>query len=189
MRRVKLVLISVFAPARAVIAAGRNVKHAFAIAMVLALTAMPVSEALAYYIATSTGTGSLAGVTGAPAPAAGTVSISGFDNPTWFQVNGGTATQTPIIMPGDVLAFNVKATCLTGCPVHVATISLSGWSSDKAGCDPADLPGSFTMPVINVNLDVTTVSTFLPTLLTYVNLGINQNACQGAAFTFNFTSN
>jgi len=102
MRRVhRLVLIPILARAQAVVAAGRNVKHAFAIAIVLALTAMPVSEALAYYIATSTGTGSLAGVTGSPAPAAGTVAISGFDTPTWFQVNGGVATQTPIIAPGD----------------------------------------------------------------------------------------
>jgi hypothetical protein len=155
--------------------------RSFVAAVIVALVAMPVAEALAYF--SSTGTGS----TTATAAQASTVSIAasaGNPNPTY----GGPSTTA--VAPGGTVTQALMATCLTTCPAYVSTISLAGWSSNKTGCDSTSLPGSFTMPPLAFNGNVISGGTPVGSVvITFVNLpNTDQTACAGATLTFNFTT-
>jgi hypothetical protein len=157
--------------------AGR-IRHSFAIALVVALALMPAGEALAYFIATATGTGQVTNVqAGAPPTAVVTIAPDG------AYTYAGPSTSN--LMPGGTVSFAVRVACVSGCPALVTTISLADWSSDKAGCDPASMPSSFTMPALNLNTSIgATSGGWGPAVITWTDLSTNQNACAGANFTF-----
>ena len=161
-----------------VVRAGRF-KHSFAIAVVVALFALPVTEALAYYAAT--GTGIISNAQAGTATSTITIAQNGA-----FTYAGPSTTN---LMPGGTVSFSLLLTCTAGCPTQVTTINLSTWTSDKVGCDVATLPGSFTMPAVNVNASVNTGGSVAgPATITWVNLASNQSACSGAKFAFTLVS-
>jgi len=89
-------------------------------------------------------------------------------------------------MPGGTVGFQLQAACTSGCPAVLSTINLGSWTSDKAGCDSVTLPASFTMPTITYNGNIanaTPVPVGTP-VITWVNLGVSQNACANAKFAF-----
>ena len=161
-----------------VVRAGR-IKHSFAIAVVVALFALPVTEALAFYSASGTGT---------------TDAIAGSPNATVTITTGTARTyagpSTTNLMPGGTVTFGTNIACTANCPAFVGSINLGSWTSDKAGCDTATLPGSFTMPAIVVNASFTAAGGAGPNgTITWVNLAtLSQNACAGAHFTFNLVT-
>ncbi|MEO8744953.1 MAG: hypothetical protein ABI334_00495 [Candidatus Dormiibacterota bacterium] len=155
-------------------------KRSFGIAVAIAMFVLPVATALAFYSATGSGTV----VTNAAASPSSVVTIA---------ANGGLTYAGPSstnLAPGGTVSFSTLITCTAGCPADVTTINLTSWISNKSGCDMATLPGSFTMPTINVNNPNVTaggVSGGIATI-TWVNLGVPQNACSGALFTFTLST-
>jgi hypothetical protein len=128
------------------------------------------TTAAAFYGATGTGN-----ITGVTASSAGTSTVD------------LSQQLSPVtISPGDNFTVGVSGRCLTGCPAFVTTIRLGSWSSDKAGCTEAAMPGSFSMPTLTANQSVTTTAAGLGVTgtITWANLAIDQSACKGAAFTF-----
>jgi hypothetical protein len=160
-----------------VVKAGR-IKHSFAIAIVAALFALPVAEALAYYGAT--GTGIIGNVPAASQSS--TVSISGgaitFAGPS-----------TTALAPSGTATFPLTITCTATPPCVVSGVSLQSWTSTKTGCDTATLPGSFTLahsatfPITISTLNGTNLTD--NATITFVNLpSVNQSACAGGSFNF-----
>lgn len=155
-------------------------RYSFAVAVVLALSLMPVGEALAFYIGTTSGSGNIGTVTAGAAPAS-TVSITAYQDPTC----GGCVFSPQSITPGQTTTFKVQLACTANCPAAVTTLSLSGWSSDVTGCDATSMPGSFTMPQFAVNSSISSSTIEGPLTVTWVNLpSIDQTPCVGAHFTF-----
>jgi hypothetical protein len=157
--------------------------RSFVLSLAIALLLMPVSEGLAYFIATASGTGHATNVQ-AGAPPNGVVSIT----PDGAYSYAGPSTSN--LMPGGTVSFAVRVACVSGCPALVTTISLADWSSDKTGCDPASMPGSFSMPALTLNtsIDATGSGGWGPAVITWTNLSTNQNACAGAKFDFTLTT-
>ena len=158
-----------------VVSAG-HIKHSFAIAVVLALVALPVMEAAAFYAAS--GSGQIANVQAGSPNSTVTIAANGA-----FTYAGPSTTN---LMPGGTVSFATLISCTAGCPANVTTVNLGSWTSDKAGCDAVTFPGSFTMPTLNVNnanVGAGGVSGGTATV-TWVNLAVSQNACSGAKFTF-----
>lgn len=150
-------------------------KRSFAIAVAVALMALPVTEALAFFAAT--GSGQITNVQAGTATSTITIAQNG------ALTYAGPSTTN--LMPGGTVSFSLLLTCTAGCPTQVTTIHLSTWTSDKTGCDIATLPGSFTMPTLNVNASVNTGGAPAgPVTITWVNLAQDQSACSGAHFTF-----
>ena len=174
MRSISRVLASV-------VKAGRF-KHSFAAAVVLALVALPVAEALAYYGAT--GTGSIGNVPAATQSS--TVSLSG-------GTNTFAGPSTTALAPGGTATQQMTITCTANPPCVVSGISLSGWTSNKAGCDSTTLAGSFTIansatfPITISALNGTNTTDNLT--ITFVNLpSVNQSACAGGLFNFTLST-
>jgi hypothetical protein len=74
-------------------------------------------------------------------------------------------------------------------PVSINSVNLSTWSSNLTGCSPAALPGSFvgTADSSGGTLNAGASRTYQPTIK-FVDTGIDQSACRGAAITLTFTS-
>jgi hypothetical protein len=158
-----------------VLTAGRiGRRRSFVSALVVAMLLLPVATAAAFFAATGTGT-----ITNVQAGSANsTVSILGSS-----YVYAGPSTTN--LMPGGTVTIAISVSCLTGCPASVGSINLGSWTSDKAGCDIATLPGSFTMPADVVNASFTAAGgSGGSAVITWVNLGVSQNACAGAKFAF-----
>lgn len=157
----------------------------FALSLVVALVVLPVATALAFFAATGTGT--------APGVQAGTAPQAVFatENASSYTYAGPSTTS---LMPGGTVSFPVGVSCApspAACPVYVSTINLGGWTSNKTGCDSTSMPGSFTMPTITYNANVTAANSFAnvgTAVITWVNLATDQGACAGAAFTFTITT-
>jgi hypothetical protein len=146
-----------------------RVRHAFAVMVPVGVVIMAATTALAYYGAT--GTGTITGVSGATS--------------TTSTVTMNQVVSPAVIAPGGSYALNVTGVCTAGCPAFVSTINLSTWSSDKAGCSEAAMPGSFTMPTILANQSVTTTAGLIGSgTITWNNLSVDQSPCKGANFTF-----
>lgn len=160
-------------------------RRTFATAVALALFVIPVSSALAFFLASGTGTISGAKVT-ASSPA--TVSIT----PTYADSNefsyapaGATA-----LSPGGTVTLPLYATCVTACPASVSSIRLASVSSDKTGCDSASLPGSFTSGALAVNATITTTPTPIGSLVVAFNADPDrdQSVCLGATLAFHLAT-
>lgn len=157
----------------------RGQMRPFVTSLVIALLVMPVAEALAFFAAT--GTGNVTGIQAGTANSTVTLASTGP-----FTYGGGSTSN---LIPGGTVSFEVTASCTASCPAGVSTINLGTWSSNKTGCDPTDMPGSFTMPTINANTGVGTDPSPVGTAtITWVNLPTEQNACSGAVFTFTLTT-
>jgi hypothetical protein len=155
-------------------------RRAFVVALVLAVTAMPISEALAFFSAT--GSGTIAGATTANAP---TISIS-LAGGTAFTYAGGSTTN--LVVGGNV-TFPVRATCTASCPGQVTTIRLTSVSSDKVGCDSTTLVGAWTAPNLAVNQSITASATDVGSMtVTFVNTATDETACAGATLTFHLST-
>jgi hypothetical protein len=154
---------------RSVLKWGR-IRHAFAVMVAVGLFVVPTVTALAYY--SSTGTGNVTGVSATTT--------------TTSTVNLDQAAPPTTLAPGGSTTLGLAAKCLTGCPAFVSTVNLSTWSSDKTGCTPAAMPGSFTMPTLVVNQSIPTTATGIGNAtITWNNLvAIDQSPCQGGHFTF-----
>lgn len=164
-----------------IIEAGRIGRtRSFVAAIGLAVLVLPVVTALAFFAAT--GTGQVPNVqAGSPSS---TVALSQITALTY------AGPSTTNLQPGGTVSFTVGANCTAGCPAYVSTVNLGSWTSDTTGCDATDMPGSFTMPTITANLSnvPTTTTTIGTAVITWVNLGISQNVCSGAKFTFVLTT-
>ncbi len=167
-----------------VVKAGR-VKHSFAVAVVLALVALPLTEALAYFGAT--GSGTISNVSAGTANATVSFATQGVST---YVYGGGSSTN---LVPGGTVQVPLTITCTANPPCVVSSLSLATWSSNKTGCDPASLPNSFsitantaTFPISIAALNGTGADS--PTI-TWANLPTtNQGACAGATFTFNIAT-
>jgi hypothetical protein len=148
----------------------------FVAALALAAVVLPVATALAYFSAT--GGGTISNVqAGSPS------SVIALTTTGPFTYSGPSTVN---LQPGGTVGFTVQAACTAGCPAVLTTINLASWTSDKAGCDTATLPGSFTMPQVlyNGNVANATPINVGTAVITWVNLGVSQNACAGAKFAF-----
>jgi len=162
---------------RRVIEAGRIGRTRwFVVALVVALTLLPAVEAFAFFAASGSGT--------VPNVQAGSPNSTVAIAPNGGYTYAGPSTTN--LMPGGTVSFNAVIICTAGCPANVTTVNLSSWTSDKAGCDTATFPGSFTMPTVNVNnSNVTASGVSAGTVtITWVNLAVSQNVCSGAKFAF-----
>jgi hypothetical protein len=159
-----------------IVRAGR-IKHAFAASTAIAAFVIPTVTALAFFAAT--GTGTIPTVLGGSPSSVVTIASDGTP-----YVYAGPSTTT--LMPGGTVSIGLRLVCTAGCPAQVTTVNLSSWVSDKAGCDAATFPGSFTMPALPINSSIALAgsSGWGPAIVTYVNLAANQNVCAGAHFTF-----
>lgn len=117
-----------------VVRAGRF-KHSFAVAVVAALMVMPVTEALAYFSAT--GTGTISNVQAGTSASTVTIAQNGA-----FVYAGPSTTN---LVPGGTVAFPSIITCTAVPPCVVPSVSLQSWTSNQAGCTTALMPGSFTI--------------------------------------------
>jgi hypothetical protein len=170
-------------------------KKAVAAGAAIALTLGISGAAFAYF--TSSGSGTGAGKTGS------SQAVTVVQDSINYNNGGTSGSLSPInFQPGDtaVVAFAITN---PGGNEYVNTISLTGWTSNVAGCnstdtDTADAPstnseaGWFTMSPVTVaqqfahGTDETTGDTGT---ITFVNEPYIQNVCQGAAITFDYTSN
>lgn len=147
-----------------------------------------VTATLAFIINPTSGSGSVTGPQAAQVVTS-TVSLS-YDGNGFVYVGGNTSA---LVLGGGVL-FGVNGACTSGCPGFVSTVALHSepgmWSSNKAGCDEAAMPGSFSATPISPNLSVTASSTRLGQMLVNWNnlVSINQTPCAGAIFTFNLVA-
>jgi hypothetical protein len=150
--------------------------RSFVVALVVAMFTLPTLTALAFYSATGSGIASNVQA-GSPSSVIA-LSVSGA-----YTYSGPSTTN---LQPGGTVGFTVQAACTAGCPAVLTTINLASWTSDKAGCDAATLPGSFTMPQILYNGNVTNATPISvgTAVITWVNLGVSQNVCSGAKFAF-----
>jgi hypothetical protein len=165
-------------------------KKVVTIGAAAALTVGLAGGAFAYFTSQGSGTG-----TGATGSSQNVTVVQ--DGITY---NGpGSATS---LTPGDTatVAFGITN---PGGSEYVNTISLTGWTSNVTGCgsadtDTADAPGTnsesgwITMTPVTVDqqfangVDKTTGDTGT---ITFNNEPYIQNICQGAAITFDYTSN
>lgn len=161
-------------------------KRSFAIALVVGLLALPVTEALAYYGATGTGTISQVGA----GASASTVTIA---QVTSFQTVY-TGPSTTNLQPGGTATVDMGFTCATACTI--SSISLQSWSADAthatAGCTSALMPGSFSITKNTQTFPWSLVANTQTTdqiTLTWANLPtIDQTPCAGASFTFDIST-
>jgi hypothetical protein len=154
--------------------------RSFVAAVGMAIVALPVATALAYFSAT--GAGTISNVQAGSPSSVIALTMAGS-----FTYSGPSTIN---LQPGGTVGFQVQAACTAGCPAVLTTINLASWTSDKAGCDAATLPGSFTMPQIlyNGNVANATPINVGTAVVTWVNLGVSQNACAGAKFAFNLVT-
>jgi hypothetical protein len=164
-----------------VVRAGRIGRtRSFVAAIGLAVVALPIATAIAYFSATGSGIASNVQA-GSPSSVIA-LTVSGT-----YTYSGPSTTN---LQPGGTVGFIVQGACTAGCPAVVTTINLGTWTSDKTGCDIATFPGSFTMPQIlfNGNVNNATPITVGTAVITWVNLGVSQNVCSGAKFAFTLTT-
>lgn len=153
-------------------------KKVAAIGLTAGLALGAAGAAFAYF--TTTGSGSGTGSVGSSS----NVTI----NQTGITYNGPGGTGVDFL-PGDTASVTWSATN-NGGNQQVGTVSLSNWSSNMAGCDPTDLPGAFTMVPVTENQNVPNGTTALTNggTITFNDLNTNENACEGATITFDYSS-
>jgi len=165
---------------RRLVRAGRF-KHSFALAVVLALVALPVMEAAAYFSAT--GTGTISNVQAGTSASTVTIAQNGA-----FVYAGPSTTN---LVPGGTVAFPSTITCTAVPPCVVPSVSLQSWTSNQAGCTSALMPNSFTISAQSAAFPVTintvgaggAVSDNIT--VQWNNLAsINQGPCAGGTFAF-----
>jgi hypothetical protein len=151
-------------------------KKVAAIGLAAGLALGVAGGAFAYFVTTGSGSGT------GTAGSASNVTLT----QTSITYNGPGSTTN--FLPGDTATVTWSATSAGN--QQVGTVSLSNWSSNQAGCDPTDLPGSFTMIPVVENQDVPNGTTALSHSgnITFNDLGIDQSACEGATITFDYSS-
>ena len=135
--------------------------------------------AFAYFTSTGSGTGT------------GTVGSSQALTINQASITYNGPGSTTALTPGDTatVSFTVDN---PGGNEYVQNISLASWTSDKTGCDSTTDPTWITMPAVTVNHDFGHGNTQAVTgngTITFNDLSVSQNACQGATLTFNYSSN
>jgi hypothetical protein len=160
-------------------------RRTFAVAVVAALFVVPVASTFAYFLASGSGTVSGAQITStSPATVAITPTYSD-SNEFSYAPAGATA-----LSPGGTVSMPLYATCTAACPASVSSIRLASVTSDKAGCNSASLPGSFTGGPLVVNQTITTTPTPIGNFVAAFNSDPDrdQSVCLGATLTFNLTT-
>lgn len=136
--------------------------------------------AYAYYSASGSGTGS---------GAAGSASATTVNEAA--PINGDYSTGDGSLYPGTTQTVHLTVTNNGKGNQWVGQVTLSGWTSDKPGCDSATHPTDFTMPAVNILEDVgpSLTSASHDGTITFVdNSAASQNYCQGASITWDFTA-
>jgi hypothetical protein len=164
-------------------------KKAVAVGLTLGVSLGIAGTAVAYFTSSGSGTGT--GTVGSSQ--ALTISQSGIT----YNGPGGTADTPNDFQPGDTASVTWTVSN-TGGHENVNKVSLASWTSTTAGCNSTDTylgnseSGWFTMSAVTEGQDVPNGG---PTALTnggtitFVNQAYSQDICQGAAITFNYTSN
>jgi hypothetical protein len=153
-------------------------KKVVAVGLAAGLALGVAGAAFAYFSSTGSGTGSgLVGSTEA-------VTV----NQTGIVYNGPGDAGTDLL-PGATATVSFSITNGGG-NQYVNAIHLASWTSDKAGCDSTDDPGWITMPDVSVAADEPNGTTAVANqgTITFNDLGVNQDVCQGASLTFSYTS-
>jgi hypothetical protein len=160
-------------------------RRTFALAVALGLVVLPVSAALAYFLASGTGSVSGATVT-STSPATVSLSQQYADPASEFVYEGPSTTA---LSPGGTVRFGLNATCLTSCPASVGSVRLVSVTSDKAGCNSTSLPGTFTSAGLVVNMTVG-ATTYIGQMTVSMNSDPDrdQSACLGATLVFNLAT-
>jgi hypothetical protein len=145
-------------------------------ALVLALAG---GAAIAYYVAGGSGTG-----TGS----AGSAVAATVNQAT--PVNGDYSTGDGFLYPGTTQTVHLTVTNNGKASQAITTVTLTGWTSNNAGCDSATNPGWFTMPAVAVGQDLAAgaTSTNDNGVITFVDEPYSQNVCEGATITYDYTS-
>lgn len=148
-----------------------------------AVTAMLAGAVGAYAYFTTTGTGSGTGQGGS----ASAITVNSASTTPDYSSGDGN------LYPGTNVTVHFTAINSSPGTQRVGTVSLTTWSSNKANCDPTDLPNSFSMtPVVENQTIAAGAGTQTPLTNTgtvnFLDSG-DQSACEGALFTFNYSSN
>lgn len=134
-------------------------------------------SALAYYEATSSGSGSVPPVAVAASPGNQTITLAALESQSQPALAPGAVDKYSIVGSWTGGATNVFVNTIT------PTISVDATHA-AAGC----LASWFTMPAITVNADETSGFSVMDNL-TFTNLtGTNQNACSGATLSISLSS-
>lgn len=162
-----------------------NLKLRYKIGIGVATSAAVLSMAggaFAYFTDTGSGTG-----TGS----VGTSATSTVNQAA--AVNGDYSTGDGFLYPSTTQTVHLTVTNNGKGKQYIDNVTLdptTPWTSNKAGCDVADLPGSFTMPSVAIHEDLApgAASTNHDGVVTMVDTASNQNACKTATITFHYVT-
>jgi hypothetical protein len=148
----------------------------------VALVAGIAGAAYAYYFTAGTGTGT---------------GVTAYANAPTINQTGIAYNTDASLAPGTTATVNFSITVVGGA-THVNNITLTGWTSNAGGCASADSTGYgseaswFTMPAVGVNATEPTGTTAVGNTgtITFNDDGYpDQQVCQDATITFDYTSN
>jgi len=151
-----------------------------AVAAAAAALVLGAGTALAYWTNGGSGTGS--GSTGTSS--ATTVNEAA-------PVNADYSTGDGFLYPGTTQTVHLTVTNNGKGNQHVNQVTLTGWTSNKTGCDSTAHPGDFSMPAVTVNEDVAAAGTSgnHDGVITFNDSSSSsQDYCKSAAITFDYTA-
>ena len=91
--------------------------------------------------------------------------------------------------PGTTQTAHLTVTNNGNAKQYVTDVALTGWTSNKVGCNSSTDPGWFTMPAVAVAQDLAGGATSTNNgLITFVDEPFSQSVCQGATITFDYSS-